>query len=476
VARQVRWRRAEHYGLRGLFWGALLALVPLLAKEQVGQWALPAACSMLLLGGIAGALYGLFLALPAGEAARLADRGYGLEERVATALEWGRREDRAPVVDALVRDAVARVSALKPKRVVASVVPREAKLLPLPLAIGLVLAVAPAIPLPQGGLPNFSVARDDDEDKVKDRAGDLETSERPKVSRRDQPQRAEMQDRMLMPRAGGGGASQPGDLSAIFKDTAMSATAPDFNSFLKKGDDRIRMLEQVDRMPDLQSDFTGNQTKVVFQKAKALRGGLNPNQQVSPDKLRELLQEMERLGRKGGQGGNWGGDVFEGMEALDGGQTDKAMEAMERALSKMRAMEEKGRDGKSLRGGRESDRRGGDRGRGRGSQGAPDENDFPEGEGLLPGRGKSPAPKGEATQRLRGTPYDSGVEGEARPGRKDGLDTNMVGRGAHTPSRLQYLGVLGQYRKAMEEAIAREQVPRDLQGQVKDYFQALDEK
>jgi hypothetical protein len=165
------------------------------------------------------------------------------------------------------------------------------------------------------------------------------------------------------------------------------------------------------------------------------------------------------------------------MEALDGGQTDRAMEAMERALSKMRAMEDRGRDGKALRGGREGERRGGERGRGRGSQdGLPEDGEFPEGEGMLPGRGKSQAPKGDATQRLRGTPYDSGVEGEARPGKKDALDTNMVGRGAHTPSRLQYLGVLGQYRKAMEEAIAREQVPRDFQAQVKDYFQALDEK
>ena len=56
------------------------------------------------------------------------------------------------------------------------------------------------------------------------------------------------------------------------------------------------------------------------------------------------------------------------------------------------------------------------------------------------------------------------------------MDTNLLGRGANTPSRLQYLGVVGQYRKMMEEAIAREQVPRDYQNQVKQYFQSLDEK
>ena len=243
------------------------------------------------------------------------------------------------------------------------------------------------------------------------------------------------------------------------------------------------MLEQTDRLPDLQSDFTQNQTRVVFQKAKALRGGLDPNKKVSPEKLRELLQEMERLGRKNQPGGgqsDWSGDVYEGMEALEGGQSDKAMEAMERALNKMRSKEERGRDGKSLKGGRESDRRGNkrgnERGQGQGQGGPGDEGDFPEGEGLLPGRGKSGSPKGDPTARLRGNPFDVGVEGEARPGASRASTPTWSARGSQMPSRLQYMGVLGQYRKMMEESIAREQVPRDFQSQVKEYFQALDEK
>src|SRR5262249_42291773 len=105
-----------------------------------------------------------------------------------------------------------------------------------------------------------------------------------------------------------------------------------------------------------------------------------------------------------------------------------------------------------------------------------DESDFPEGEGLFAGRGKSPNPKGDPSQRLRGNPFDVGVEGESRAGRKEGFDTNLLGRGANMPSRLQYLGVIGQYRKMMEEAIAGEQVPRDFQTQVKQYFQSLDER
>ena len=481
VSRQIRLRRAEFYGLRGLFWGAVAAVVPLLLKETLGPWAYGLAGLLLLAGAAAGAAWGLLLSLPPAEAARLADRGYGLQERVSTALEWADRQDRTPIVAALVADAAGRVSHLGPRRIIPRRLPREAKMVPVPLLLGLALAVAPAIPLPQGRLPNFSVSRDEDEEAVPtDRSGELQQSERRQATRRDPVERADVRERSLAPRLGGGGQSQPGDLAAVFKDTSLGGRAPDFNSFLKKGDERLRMLDSLDRLPDLQSDFTQSQTRMVFQKAKALRGGLDPNKKVSPEKLRELLSEMERLGRKnGGQGdGNWSGDAYEGMEALEGGETDRAMEAMERALNKMRSREERGRDGKGLKGGRESDRRGGKGAKGGGQQGGGpgDEGDFPEGEGLLPGRGKSGAPKGDATARLRGNPFDVGVEGEARAGRKQGIDTNMVGRGAQMPSRMQYLGVLGQYRKMMEESIAREQVPRDFQTQVKEYFQSLDEK
>ena len=479
VARQIRLRRAEFYGLRGLLWGAVAAVVPLVLKESLGVWSFVSAAILVLAGAGAGVAWGLLLKLPRAEAARLADRGYGLQDRVSTALEWADRADRTPIVEALVTDAAARADQLSARRIIPRRVPREAKFVPVPLALGLILAAAPPIPLPQAGLPSFSVSRDEEDEKLKDPGGDLQQAERRQATRRDPVPRAEVQERTLMPRLGGGGQSQPGDLTAVFKDTSLAGGAPDFNSFLKKGDDRLRMLEQMDRLPDLQSDFTQSQTRMVFQKAKALRGGLDPNRKVSPEKLRELLQEMERLGRKnqGGSGqSDWSGDVYEGMEALEGGQSDRAMEAMERALSKLRSQEERGRDGKSLKGGRESDRRGNRRGNERGQGGPGDEGDFPEGEGLLPGRGKSGSPKGDPTARLRGNPFDVGVEGEARPGRKQGIDTNMVGRGAQMNSRLQYMGVLGQYRKMMEESIAREQVPRDFQNQVKEYFQALDER
>ena len=473
VSRQIRVRRAEFYGLRGLFGGALVALLPLVLRDTLGWSGFVWAGGCLAVGALAGALTGFLMALPAGEAARLADRGYGLQDRIATAIEWADRPDRTPLVDALVADAVVRVRALEGRRVIPRRIPREARFVLVPLALGIALALAPAIPLPQGALPSLSGARQDDEEKQQERAGSLESQERPRAAKREDARRAEVQERTFGPRAGAGGATQPGDISAVFKDTSLAGQTPDFNAFLKKGDERIRMLEQIDRLPDLQRDFTQSQQRMVFQRAKSLRGGLKGDQ-FSPDKLRELLREMERLGRKGDP--SYQGDLNEGMDALEGGQSDRAMEAMERALNKLRAMEEKGRDGKSLRGGREDERRGSRRGE-RGPGGASgDEGDWPEGEGSLPGKGKSANRKGDPSQRLNSNPFDVGVEGEARSGRKDGMDTNLVGRGGNVPSRLQYMGVLGQYRKQMEEDIVREQVPRDYHGQVKDYFKALDEK
>jgi hypothetical protein len=470
VARQVRRRRAEHYGLRGAFYGAAVAVAPLLVRDWLGAWAVLVAAGLVGFGTAAGVVFGLLLRVPRGDVARLADRAFGLEDRLATALEWVARTDRPGLVDALIADAIDRVQRLPLRPVVRRVLPREARLLPLPVALVVVLALAPPIPLPSGRLPDFSSSAEDE--APAERAGPLETDQGARMARRDPLRTAGLQERDFGARGTGGTTTQPGDLSAIFKDTALSGARPDFNSFLKRGDERLKLLEQVDRLPDLQSDFTQSPYRVMFQKSKSLTAGLRPDQ-ISPEKLRELLEEMERMGRKGG---NWSGEAYEGMDALEGGQTDKALEAMQKALDKMRAMEESRRGGRRLRGGREGERgSAGARERGAG-QGGPEEQDFSEGEGLLPGRGKSASPKGDASSRLRATPYDVGVEGEVRRGRKEGFDTNMTGRGANVPSRLQYLGLVGQYRKMMEDAIAREQVPRDFQAQVKGYFQALDER
>lgn len=470
VSAQVRWRRAEHEALRGLFYGALAGVLVLAIRGPIGPRALPLAIALFVAGGVAGLVRGWWRRVPPLEAARVADRAFGLEDRVATALEWAARDDRTPLVGALLADAASRVEGLRVQQIVRRIIPREGTLVPLPLAVAVVLMLAPPLPIPSARLGDFTTATP--EEPTKDRADSGMLEERSRQVAKDPLRRPAFEEREFAQRSGTGGAATAGDLSAIFKDTSLATQRPDFNSFLKKGDDRLKLLEQVDRLPDLQSDFTNTQYKMVFRKSKELTSGLRPDQ-ISPQKLKELLEEMERMGRKGG---NWGSDAAEGMDALEYGQQDRALQAMEKALNKMRSMDEQQqRSGKNLRGGRERDR--GGRGRDRGGSGmGPEDQDFGEGEGLLPGKGRSSSPKGEATGRLRASPYDVGVEGESRRGRKEAYDTNMTGRAGKMESRLQYLGVVGQYRKMMEDAIAREQVPRDYHTQIKDYFQALDER
>ena len=469
VATQVRRRRAEHHALRGAFWASLPAVAVIALKGPIGPRALAIAIALVVAGALVGIVWGLVKRTSRSDAARLADRAFGLEDRVSTALEWAERPDRTPLVDALVSDATERVSALSPRMIVRRIVPREARFLPVPVLAVIVLALAPPVPMPSGRLPDFTPGSDDEEKEARTGSGMLE--QRSPRETRDKLRPPSFEEREFSARSGSAAASTAGDLSAVFKDTSLASQRPDFNSFLKKGDERLKLLEQVDRLPDLASDFTASQYKMVFKKSKALANGVNPKD-ISPKKLKELLEEMERLGRKGG---NWSGEVGEGMEALEGGQSDKAMEAMQKALDKMRAQEEAQRSGKGLRGGRDNER-GSGRERGRGEGGGAEDQDFGDAEGMLPGKGRSPSPKGEASRRLQAMPYDVGVEGESRRGRKDGYDTNMTGRGGQMGSRLQYLGVIGQYRKMMEDAITRESVPRDYHTQIKDYFQALDER
>ena len=468
VAAQVRRRRAEHHALRAAFWASLPAVVVIALKGPIGSRAVPIAVGLVMAGALAGALWGLLKRTSQTDAAWLADRAFGLEDRVTTALEWAERPDRTPLVDALVSDATARVSALAPRTIVRRILPREARFLPIPVLAVVALALAPAVPMPSGRLPDFFTPGAEDEEKEA-RAGSGMLEQRSPRETRDKLRPPSFEEREFAARSGAAAASTAGDLSAVFKDTSLASQRPDFNSFLKKGDDRLKLLEQVDRLPDLASDFTTSQYKMVFKKSKSLASGMSPKD-ISPKKLKELLEEMERLGRKGG---NWSGEVGEGMDALEGGHSDKAMEAMQKALDKMRAQEEAQRSGKGLRGGRDKDR---GSGRERGDGGGAEDQDFGDAEGLLPGKGRSPSPKGEASRRLQASPYDVGVEGESRRGRKDGYDTNMTGRGGQMGSRLQYLGVIGQYRKMMEDAITRESVPRDYHSQIKDYFQALDER
>ena len=477
LTRLIRQRRALFYGVRGLAWGLCLAVVPVALRAMVGPWALPVAGGLAAGGALVGVLYGMLLRVPPVDALGLADRAFDLKDRLATAHDLLARPDRGALADAAIADAETHAAQITLGRAVAWRWPRELKLLPAPVLALAVLPYLPPIPIPDVSMPSFTPATE--EEKKPEAAGPQQAIERPTQKKSEKVERVEMQDRDYQTRPNPESREHTkGDLAAAFKDTNVATKRPDFSSFLKQGDDRIRLLERVDSLPDLQRDFTQSQYKVMFRKSRNLLSGIDPRQ-LTPEKLRQLLEEMNRMGRRPGSGsggeGDWGQEMMEGSEALDRGQMDKAMQAMERALQKMRAQDERDRGGKGLQGGK-------DRGRGRdgerGGAGRPgeDEPDFGEGQGSLPGKGTNPGWRGDPTNRLGQSPFDIGVEGSMRKGRRESYDTNMLGKGAHNPSRLPSMSVVTQYRKMMEEALAKEAIPLDYRSQVRDYFQALEER
>ena len=475
LTRLIRQRRAVFYGLRGLVWGLCLAVVPVALRTVLGQWALPAAGGLAGGGALIGVLYGLLLRVPPVDALGLADRAFDLKDRLATANELLGRPDRGPLAEAAIEDAEGHAGQIRPERAVPWRWPREVRVLPAPVLVLAALPYLPPVPIPDISMPTFTPATE--EQKKPEAAGPAQAIERPAPKKVERAERVEMQDRDYQTRPNPENREHAkGDLAAAFKDTNVATKRPDFSSFLKQGDDRIRLLERVDSLPDLQRDFTQSEYKVMFRKSRSLLSGIDPRQ-LTPEKLKQLLEEMQRMGRRPGSGsggeGDWGQEMMEGAEALDRGQMGKALEAMERALEKMRAMEERDKGGKGLQGGRDRGRDGQRGGSGRPGE---DEPDFGEGMGSLPGKGTNPGWRGDPSTRLGQNPFDIGVEGQMRKGRRESYDTNLLGKGAQNPSRMPSMSVVTQYRKMMEEALAKESIPLDYRSQVRDYFQSLEER
>ncbi len=473
LSQLIRQRRAAFYGLRGLALGLGLAVIPVLLRSVLGSIALPVAGGVVLVGLLAGLGYGLLLRVPASDVARLADRTFALHDRLATALELARSDDRNPLAAFVIRDAVAQVGGLDLRRAVPWRWPREARFIPIPVLVLAGLPYLPPLPIPEEFMPPLQTA--EEKEQKEEKTGAPQAAERPVAKKAEQAQRVELQEREYQQRPNPAAETARGDLAAVFKDTSVAQKRPDFSSFLKQGDERLRMLERTDSLPDLQRDFTQTPYKVMFRKSRSLMSGMDPSK-LSKERMRELLDEMNRMGRRGQPGGegDFGQELMEGSEALEQGQMGRALDAMERALNKMRSMEDRERGGRGLEGGRD---RGGQGREGRGGRGGGENDpDFGEGEGSLPGKGSNPNWRGDPSTRLGQNPIDMGVEGQSRKGRKESYDTNMIGRGAQNPSRLPYMRVYSQYRKMMEDALAKESIPLDYRNQVKDYFQSLEER
>jgi hypothetical protein len=477
LSRRLRLVRALAAGTRFLAVGLALAVVPLLLKGLFPGVAALAAAGIALGAGVAGVLYGLLARLSASHAARLADRRLTLKERLTSAEEHLTPDaERAGPTDDVVRaqlaETAARVRDLRPATAFPFTIPTQGRWLAPAAALVVTLALLPPVPLK---LPAVGT-----EPKPQEAAPEQEEPREKPVEQKLTPpglptevfKKAEERDVQRGPLAA---HDQPGDINATFRDTPMSQQRPDFRSFIKQADERLKMMARPEGLPDLSRDVTQSPYQMMIRRMQeqVQAGKL---QGLSWDQIQQLLSQMGQTGQRTG-GSGLPDDLMEQLQG-QGGSPDKMLEALSRALNRLRDRDEaaQGKGGKGLREGpsRQADASQGKDGQGKDGQGK--EGQDPGTGGSLPGTEPSLQTRGEATARVGGEKQDSMLEGDLREGQMEAYDTNMTGQGADAPSRLPYMEVFSQYRKQMEEALAKEPIPFSYREQVKEYFRILESR
>jgi hypothetical protein len=263
--------------------------------------------------------------------------------------------------------------------------------------------------------------------------------------------------------------TQPGDLAAVFKDTKVSEKRPDFGSFVKQGDDRMKLLAKPESIPDLSRDVTESPYQVMIRRMQEqLRAGRL--QGLTWEQIERLLSELGDSQQQAG-GRDALDDLMSELDQQGPAPQDRMMSALSRALSRLRDRSQGQGKGRGLKEAPAD---------GRAGQGEGEGDDEGKGDGLpggsKPGTEKSLQTRGEPSPRIPGQKDDAALEGDSREGRKESYDTNLSGPGAETPSRLPYLSVYSQYRRMMEEALTKEPIPFNYREQVKTYFQSLERR
>lgn len=464
LSRRLRLVRAVTAGGRFLAVGLLLALVPLFAKGLLPRIA-PWGAAGLIAGLTAlGILYGFVLRVRPVHIARLADRRLGLKERLTCAVEHLAGENPTEMVQAQLAETAARIRAIRPRDAFPFRLTPEARLIGPLAALVLALALLPPVPL---HLPERSEAPPTQEAEFAENADARPLEQKlatPALPKEMFPKAAE-QDVQRGPLAS---HNQQGDQAAVFRDTKMSQQRPDFGSFVKQGDERLKMLARPDALPDLRRDFTQSPYQVMIRRMQQqLQAG--SLQGLTWEQIERLMSELGQTERRMG-GSGIADDLMREMEGQGRGSTDKMMSALSRALNRLRDRDEASRGkGKTLRDAPPS-QRGEDKGGGDAGDGRDDGNPG----GSQPGTEKSLQTRSDPTQRIGGDKQDSTLEGDPREGRTEAYDTNLSGLGAQNPSRLPYLDLFAQYRKQMEEALTKEPIPFSYREQVKEYFKALE--
>ncbi len=473
LSRRLRLVRAVSAGLRFLVVGLLAALVPLLLKGPFPV-AGPLA-ALAVAGGLAvlGFLYGLAIRLPLRHTARLADGRLHLKERLTSAEEHLTRPvagspDTPDVIRAQLAETAARLRAVPPGRVFPLRLPVEARWVPPLAALALALALLPPIPwhLPTASQEPGSQEAKTDEEEAREKPLEQKLATPaipdelfPKVRER-QVQRGPLSSR-----------DHQGDLAAVFRDTKLSQQRPDFGSFIKQGDERLKLLARPESIPDLSRDVTQSPYQMMIRRMQdQLKSGRL--QGLTWEQIERLLSELGQSGQRFG-GDSLPDDFMSELEGQGAGSPDKMMDALARALNRLRDRDEASRGkGRNLR---QAPSRQGSSGRDQG-EGEKSEGDdgFPG--GSLPGKGKSLQTQGDPTPRIGGERQDSMLSGDLREGQMEAYDTNLSGPGAENPSRLPYMDVFSQYKKMMEEALTKEPIPFNYREQVKEYFRSLESR
>ncbi|MBI2080784.1 MAG: hypothetical protein HYT86_03515 [candidate division NC10 bacterium] len=455
-------------GLRAAVRGAslcLLAGLPFLLFRSLLPMPAPLLLAALTgLGAVGGFALGLLRRLDPFDAARLLDGRLDLQDRLATGVELARLPTRRPVEAA----ALAEAAATEPdrRRALPIGVPgRDLARAGAALAAALLLLALPPIPWDRAMLaeaPEDPTALEE-EQAPSPRTAELPRAAGPLLADAVRPPERGMSQSLIPP------THATGEEAAEFRDTPLSGRRPDFGSFIRQGDDRLKLLGKPDSLPDLKQDFTRSPYQVAVGRMREMLGERSLKD-LSAEELKRLLSELERVGRRGTSG--LYGDDFSMDEGGSGGSREEALRNLERALSQLRGRGE-GRGGSELESTGRLPRLGGENA-GEGMDGFESDMDGMGGAGSLPGTGASPSTRGIPTPRLRGGTVDTALRGQARDGPTESYNTNVVGRGDRGTSRLPQTQVLTRYRQMMEEALTKEPIPPDYREQVKKYFDSLE--
>jgi hypothetical protein len=126
-----------------------------------------------------------------------------------------------------------------------------------------------------------------------------------------------------------------GEGAAEFRDTPLSGRRPDFGSFIREGDDRLKLLGKPGSIPDLKQDFTRTPYQVAVGRMREILGERSLKD-LSAEELKHLLSEMDRMARRSGSSGLYADDFSREFDEGAGGAREEALRNLERALSRLR--------------------------------------------------------------------------------------------------------------------------------------------